>query len=216
MRGWLTSRNGAIALTIVFVVIPGLALLAVVVDQGLSKRSGAASLMILGFVVFGVGGILYTGRAMWQWPAGQTPRYLLWERGFVIAALLLNVLGLVLLEAMLHDDSSMARLGMVTYVFAAVIVVVAETTYLSKRESTREWAYPQVVLYVVLAFLAQAAFGVALLQTELVAGWAGWVTIIWNLAWLVILPIFSPRDIYYPVLHHVAPLLIGIALLAQG
>ena len=131
MRGWFTSRNTAVALTVVFVVMPALALLAVVVDQGLSERSGAASLLILSFVVFAVGGILYTGRAMWKWPAGQTPRYLLWERSSIIAAVLLTVLGLVLLEDMLVDggDSALARLGMFTYLFGAVIVVAAETTY---------------------------------------------------------------------------------------
>lgn len=218
MRGGFTSRNAAVALTVVFVIIPGLALLMVIIDQGLSERSGAASLMVLGFVVFGVGGILYTGRAIWQWPAGQTARYLLWERGFVIAAVLLNVLGLALLEDMLTraDGAALARLGLVAYELGAVIVVAAETAHLSTREGKRDWAYSQVVLYVVLAFLAQAAIGVALLQAELVAEWVGWVTIIWNLGWLLILPIFSPRDIYYPVLHHVAPLIIGIALLAQG
>jgi hypothetical protein len=73
--------------------------------------------------------------------------------------------------------------------------------------------YPHIVLHVVLAFLAQAAFGAALIQTGLVPSWVGWATIIWNLAWLICLPVTSPRDIYFPVLHHVAPLVIGIALL---
>lgn len=212
------GTRSIIALSVGIAVLVGLVLLVMIIDQGLTVRSGTASLMIFGFVVFGVGGMLYTGRAIWEWPAAQTARYLLWERGVVIAALLLNVWGLVLLEAMLHDagDSSIARLGMVTYLFGAVVVVVAETTYLGKHESTREWNYSQVVFYVVLAFLAQGAIGAALIQTELVAAWVGRATIIWNLAWLVILLIFSPRNIYYPVLHHVAPLLIGIALLAQG
>jgi hypothetical protein len=212
MQGWFTSRNGAMALGVVFVVVPGLALLAAMVDQGISERSGAASLLILGFVVFAVGGILYTGRAIWKWPAGQTGRYLLWERGFVIAAVMASVLGLVLLDDMLNSagDSGVGRLGMVSYLFGAAVVVMAETTYLGKRE----WVYPSIVFYVVVGFLAQAAIGAALVQTELVAAWVGWFAIIWNVVWLVILPIFSPRDIYYPVLHHVAPLIIGIALLA--
>jgi hypothetical protein len=88
---------------------------------------------------------------------------------------------------------------------------VAETAYLGKRE----WNYPQIVLYVVLAFLAQAAFGASLLQTGLVAAWAGWATVLWNVGWLLVMLFVRPRDIYYPVLHHVAPLLIGIALLIQ-
>jgi hypothetical protein len=106
-------------------------------------------------------------------------------------------------------DSFMARLGMVAYLFGAVVVIVAETAYLGKRD----WIYPQIVLYVVLAFLAQTAFGASLLQTGFVAGWVGWVTIIWNLGWLFVMLFVRPSDIYFPVLHHVAPLIIGIALL---
>ena len=33
------------------------------------------------------------------------------------------------------------------------------------------------------------------------------------LRWLVILPLATPKDIHFPVLHHVMPLVIGIALL---
>lgn len=82
--------------------------------------------------------------------------------------------------------------------------------------NNREWVYSQIVLYVVLAFLAQAAFGVALLRTGLVAGWAGWATIIWNLVWLIVLPIATPRDMYFPALQHTAPLIIGVALLVRS
>jgi len=177
----------------------------------LAERQITAILLIACFLVFTVGGILFTGRIIWKWPAAQTPSFLRWERGFVIAALLVNMLGLVLLEDMLRTagDSIIARLALVAYLVGAAIVMVAEMSYLHNRE----WVYPQIVLHVVLAFLAQAAFGVALLQTGLVASWAGWTTIIWNLAWLVILTITSPRNMYFPALHHVAPLIIGIALL---
>jgi hypothetical protein len=100
----------------------------------------------------------------------------------------------------------------VIYLIGAVVVVVAELSYLHNRE----WVYPQIVFHVVVAFLAQAAFGAALLQTGLVASWAGWTTIMWNLAWLLVLAIVSPRNMYFPALHHVAPLIIGIALLMKG
>jgi hypothetical protein len=66
--------------------------------------------------------------------------------------------------------------------------------------------YPLIVIYVVMAFLAQVAIGGALLQLGVLAAWIGWATILWNLAWLVALPIITPRDIYFPVLHHFAPL----------
>lgn len=179
-----------------------------------SERQSAGLLLILCFAVFTVGGILYTGRAIWQWPVGETVVYLRWERGLVIAAVVLTVLGLALLEGLLRNagDTLIGRLGFVTYLVGAALVMVAETTFLT----TRQFVDPQIVVYVVLAFLAQAAFGVALLRTGLLASWVGWATILWNLGWLVVLPIFSPRDLYYPVLHHTAPLLIGIALLLRS
>jgi hypothetical protein len=182
--------------------------------KGLVSGQGVAgSLLVLSFVIFAAGGILYTGRAVWKWPAGETSGYLRWERGFVMAAVLAMVLGLVLLERILEaaGDTLLAPLGMTTFLIGAVIVIVVETFRLSRQE----WVYAPIVVYVVLAFLAQAVFGVALLRTGLLPGWVGWATVIWNLAWLVALPIISPHDIYYPVLHHAAPVMIGIALLVR-
>lgn len=177
----------------------------------LLERQIAAILMIACGLIFVVGGTLFTGRAIWKWPIGQTPGYLYWERGFVVAALLINVLGLALLEDLLGaaGEALISRLALVSYLIGAVVVIVAEMSYLHNRD----WVYPSIVFHVVVAFLAQAAFGAALLQTGLVASWVGWVTIIWNLAWLIVLAIISPRNIYFPALHHIAPLIIGIALL---
>ena len=183
--------------------------------QGLlSERNMAAWLLILCAVVFLGGGILYMGRAMLKWPAADSPTYLVWERGFVIAAVVINVAGLALLEGILRTagDPVFARVGLIATVIAVAVLLTAEATFLNSQGDARA----QIVIYVVLAFLAQAAIGVGLLRTDVVAGWIGWATIIWNLGWLVLLPLVSPRDIYYPVLHHVAPLLIGIALLLKG
>lgn len=211
MKTWLTSQRGILTFTFLLAAGTGLALISAIANQSLSIRTVTASLLILGFAVFTIGGVLFAGRAFLKWPIEETSSYLIWERGFVIIGVLLNVVGLTLLEEMLRTagDSFLARAGMVTYFFGAVIVVSAETAYLGKRD----WLYPQIVFYVMVAFVAQAAFGAALLQTGLVAGWVGWTTIIWNMAWLLIMLIVRPRDVYYPVLHHVAPLIIGIALL---
>jgi hypothetical protein len=183
------------------------------VGSVLSEPRVTALLLIGGAVVFAVGGVLFTGRVIWRWPAGQSDRYLRWERSFVIAAVLLTALGLALLEDHLRaaGDPVIARLGTLAYLIAAVVVVVAETSFLHDRD----WNYPQIVFYVLTALLAQAAIGVGLLQTGLVAGWIGWATIAWNLGCLVVLPLASPRELYYPAIHHAAPLLIGIALLAR-
>jgi hypothetical protein len=72
------------------------------------------------------------------------------------------------------------------------------------------------VTYVVLALLAETVFGASLAQTGLVAAWVGWATIIWNLGLLLVMLIVRPHDIYFPVIHYVAPLAIGIVLLASG
>lgn len=213
MTTWITSRNGAITLSVLIAIGAGLALLSAIATQGLSTRTAVASLLVLCFVVFTFGGVLYAGRAFLKWQINETSSHVIWERGFVIGGVLATVLGLALLEDMLRaaGEPVLSRLGMVAYLFGAVVVIVAETAYLGKRD----WIYPQIVLYVVLAFLAQTAFGASLLQTGLVAGWAGWVTIIWNLGWLLVMLFVRPPDIYFPVLHHVAPLIIGIALLVR-
>ncbi|MDX1992902.1 MAG: hypothetical protein SF029_10950 [bacterium] len=211
MRTWFMSPTGTITLTVLIAIGAGLALLSAIAAQGVSTRTIAASLLILSLIVFGFGGALFTGRAFWGWPIDNS--HMSWERGFIIAAVLATVLGLALLEDLLRiaGDSGFARLGMMAYLVGAIVVVVAETASLGGRN----FVYPQIVLYVVLAFLAQAVFGAALLRTGLVAAWAGWATVIWNVGWLLIMLIVRPNDIYFPVLHHVAPLIIGIALLVR-
>lgn len=213
MKTWIASRTGTLTLTAIFAIAAGLGLLSAISAQGLSARTAAASLLVLCFVVFTFGGVLFMGRAFLKWPIAETSSHLLWERGFVIGGVLATVLGLVLLEDLLRaaGEPVLSRLGMMAYLFGAVVVVTAETAYLGKRD----WLYPQIELYVVLAFLAQAAFGASLLQTGLVAGWAGWATILWNVGWLLVMLILRPNDIYFPVLHHVAPLVIGITLLVR-
>jgi hypothetical protein len=182
--------------------------------QGLVvERRISASLLILCGVVFVVAGLLYTARAIWKWPVGQTPLYLRWERGLVIAAFMISVLGFVLLEDLLRNtgDTIFARSALAIYLISAAVLVVAETTFINTGALT----YPQIVAHVILTFLAQAAFGLALLLIGLLPGWVGWATIIWNLGCLVVVPITHSDDIYFPWLHYVAPLIIGITLLGQ-
>jgi hypothetical protein len=179
----------------------------------LTERRIAASLLILCGMVFVVGGILYMGRAILKWTAAQSDTHLMWERGFMIAAAVINVMGFVALESLLRNagDSIIARLALTAYLLATAVLLTAEGSFLNNHE----WVYSQVVLYAVLAFLAQAAFGAALLRTGLVPAWLGWATILWNLSWLAFFTIIRPPDVYYPVLHHAAPLIIGIALLVK-
>jgi hypothetical protein len=178
----------------------------------LSDQAFAGWLLILSAIIFCAGGMLYTGRAIWKWSAGQTHTYLVLERGFVITALLVAVLGFNLLERMLEaaGDRIMAPSGMALLLIAAAVVTVGETFFISRQG----WIYASFVVFVILAFLAEALFGGSLLHTGLLPAWIGWGVILWNLGWLVILPVAKPSDMYYPWLHYIAPLVIGIGLLA--
>ena len=90
-------------------------------------------------------------------------------------------------------------------------MLAAETFGLDLQETI----YAPIVVFIVLAFLGEAIFGAAILRTGLMPPWVGWTTIIWNLAWLVILPFARPQNMYYPWLHYIAPLIIGIMLLVR-
>ena len=170
-------------------------------------------MLIFSCLIFLVAATLFTIRFIWELPMGNTPAFSLWERGFVIAALLAVLLSFTQLKKVLEaeGDSILASTALVLFLVAAILAVVAETMSFPSDDII----YPPIVAYVILSFLGQAVFGIALLRTGLLPTWAGWVTIIWNLAMLIFLVVTKPQDMYYPWLHYVAPLLIGIALLRK-
>ena len=137
--------------------------------------------------------------------------YLIAERGLLMAAMLVSALGFCLLGDDQRRGSVLLRVGTLGYLAAGVVGVVAETMTLVDRA-----AYPTTAAYVVLAFLTQAVIGLALARSGLVAPWVGWLTLVWNLAWLVGLSLGSPGDIYFPILHMVMTIPIGIALLRSA
>ena len=174
----------------------------------------AGMFLVLGFVMMLVGALMFVSRSGSQGSAIPSPTYFVWERGFIMAAVILTAIGLMLLEEILHDggDRVLARIGATAYLFGAVLLVAGEAIGLPQGDEF----YPLIVIYVILAFLAQAAFGGAILHTGLLPVWVGWTTIVWNIGWLILLPLVTPNDIYFPVLHHLMPLLIGVLLLLQS
>jgi hypothetical protein len=171
-------------------------------------------LLILSALIFLPAGLLYTGRAIWKWPRAQTQGYLYWERGLVIAAILVATMGFLLLAQRLESagDRIVAPLGMLLILVGTVLVIAAETYFLSRQQ----WSSAAVSVFIFLSLLGQAAFGASILRTGLLPAWIGWATIAWGLAWMIILPIARPENMYYPWLHYVVPLLIGIALLLRN
>ena len=180
----------------------------------ISEQVVAGWLLILSAIIFVPSGLLFTGRVILKWPAAQSKSYLYWERGLVMTAVLVATLGLVLLERLLENasDRVLPPVAMTIFLSAAVLVLAAESFGLKLDE----YMYAPVVASVILAFIGQALFGAAILRTGFLPAWVGWAAVVWSLAWLVILPIARPHDMYYPWLHYVAPLIIGVALLKKG
>ena len=148
---------------------------------------------------------------------GGEPRsraHWVFERGSILSGVILIAIGFILLQSAFQNTAGaiLANIGATAYFFGGVLLVAAEALMLTL-------GYEKVVglinIYVGMAFLAEAIIGGALIQSGLLAAWIGWVIILWNIAWLIVLPILSRRDIYYPILHYVMPLMIGIALLVK-
>jgi hypothetical protein len=143
----------------------------------------------------------------------ETPTYFMWERGLLMAGFAIAALGVALLEIILSEAgvAVLARLGATAFLIGTVLALVAEAGILSEAGSTTSlMATTMVVL-----FVAEAILGGALLASHLSPDWVGWAVLVWNIGWLIILPVVSPRDLYYPILPFVPALLIGIALLLR-
>jgi hypothetical protein len=124
---------------------------------------------------------------------------------YVAAALGTAVLKLALGEA---GAAILGRLATAAFPMAASVAIVMEA--FNQGPSTL------VVIAVLLLFGAEALLGAATLARRLVPAWVGWAAVVWNVAFPVVLPIVSPGGIYYPALHAIPLLLIGIPLIRPG
>ena len=173
----------------------------------------AGMLLGLSFVANMAGVMMFSSR---EGTSGKPPpsfAYFALERSLFVGAAVIAALGLAALAVVLGEVHRRARIparaAAMISAAATVVLVIAEASGLRSDDPPTAF----IVAYVVTAFLAQAAFGVILLRTGFLPAWIGWAAIAWNLGWLVALPLLTPRDVYFPVLHHPIPLLIGIALL---
>jgi hypothetical protein len=183
-----------------------------------STEFSAGTVLILSFAALFVGALMYWMRGGIRGGAPPTHVYFVWERSFVIAAVVLTALGLALLEALLQNSAGgvLARVGAIAYLFGGVLVVATEATSLNQglHGNSLEQNWTPAIIYVVLALLAQAAIGGSLLQAGLLPPWIGWATVVWNIGWLLGF-LIKRGDIYIPFVHHVMPLVIGIALVTH-
>ena len=181
-------------------------------ETTLTMRRVSEILLIGSFVLHLVGVFMFNGRNVWF---AETRAYLNWERGLFMAAFLVSALGVSLLEIVLREiDASalvavLARLGATAFLIGATVAIVTEAASISGQSSVGAL----LVVMVVVLFVAEAILGGALLRSGILPAWVGWTVVVWNIGWLVVLPIVSPRDIYYPVLHFIPLLPVGITAL---
>jgi len=174
----------------------------------------AGLLLLLGVVASVIGVVMFQVRGGASGGLAPSADYYVWERSLFLSAVTLTAVGFVVFadHPNLGAGHVLARAGATAYLIGGIVGVVAETMDLTSAAADM---YPLLVVYVVVAFLAQAALGGGLRQADLLAPWIGWTTIVWNLGWLLTLVLLTPYDVYYPVIHHVAPLLIGGALVRR-
>ena len=175
----------------------------------------AGLVLLLGVFVTFPGLMMFLLRGGHRGGAPRSRTQYVTERASIMAGAGLTAIGFVLLADYLQTTAgrSLAIGGAAAYFFGSVLIVAAEALNLTLGYKQ---VYGLVVSFVVSACLAQIIIGGALLQATAIGAWLGWVTILWNAACLIGLSLFSRRDMYFPVVHQVAPLLIGLALLGLG
>jgi hypothetical protein len=143
----------------------------------------------------------------------STHAFLVAERSLFMAAMVLSALGFCLLDGRIQSPRAEAlmRLGTIAYLAAGIVGITAETLGLAGLTG-----YSTIVAYVVLAFIGQATIGGALVPSTLVPRWIAWATVWWNVCWLAGLVLARPQDVYFPVLHLVMPVFIGVALIRRS
>ena len=182
--------------------------------QSFSIQRAAGLLFVLIAVATFPGFMLFWQRRGHRGGPPRSHTHWVVERSSILSGVVLLAIGFMLLESAFRntDGFVLANIGASAYFFAGVLLVAAEALMLTLGYDK---VYGLINIYVVMAFLAQAAIGGALVVSGLLPAWIGWTTVVWNLAWLAVLALFARRDMYYPILHYVMPLVIGIALLVK-
>jgi hypothetical protein len=142
----------------------------------LEERRVAGSLLVTGFAILVVAAALYGDGA---YPAGHA-----WQSNALTVGLVLTLLGLTAFQVVLTDsgDRLLARLGAIAYLVGVVLWIVDDALDLAGGQFIFELERD----YVVLACLAIAAFGGAILRTRILPRWVGGMAVAWALVWTVL------------------------------
>lgn len=151
------------------------------------------------------------------------PGFVRWERGLIALGAIICALGFIVLAVALRASGKLmfSWVGLAVVALGTALIVIAELRVVFGLASTLDPSVrlpelggvnPLILLGVALTFIGQAVYGVSLLQSALTPEWTGWLMVIWNLGWLMVVFLLSARDPYYPVLFYTGPLVLSVLL----
>lgn len=200
----------------------------------------SAILLIGGWVMFWAGA--FTPPSRWWYPISPK-EYLeliashrgvwLWIAASFAVGVLLTLAGLIVLGTVLRSQGEhlWTELGQAAFLFGSILwlasIAFRATATISAAEETmstgtvplwfqpmRNWSGAIFAAYMVLAYLALAAYGKAFLQVQLVPSWVAWTHVVFGLVgalgFIVRIPLFDP-----PLMIHLVPGILGIVLLVR-
>ena len=148
-------------------------------------------------VLFGAGG-----------PGG--PALSEWQSRALGLGLVVTLFGLATLELIVRDagERVLGRLGTIAFLLGCISWIVGDAFALGGQP----WVFELEQNYVVLACFALAAYGWAILRTEVLPRWLGWTAIGWNMVWAVL---YLSRVVEAPLGPNLITLLFGLLLLRR-
>jgi hypothetical protein len=201
----------------------------------------AAILLIAGWVMFWAGA--FTPPYRW-WMGIPVKEYLeliaahkwtwIWIAGSFAVGVLLTLAGLIVLGTVLQagGERFWTALGQSAFLFGSLLwlasIAFRATATVSAAEETaatglvpswfepmRMWSTAMFAVYMVLAYLAIAAYGKALFAVEVAPAWVAWMHVVFGLAgavgFIVRFPLFDP-----PLMIHLVPGILGVVLLMRS
>ena len=116
-----------------------------------------------------------------------------WQKYWSIAFVVVTLYGLVIFEDILRaaGDHIFCRLGMVTFTLASAMWLIVVVLDLNDVWGGRDFES----FFIVLAFPAVLAYGLAILRTNVLARWIGIAVVLWSTVMLIhVFPTMKARS----------------------
>lgn len=203
-------------------------------------------LLAIAFVLFASGVTLPErggiGRRVWSVPheeVGKNPRIWRLANALFTASGVVSAVGLVLLALRLTESGSqlLAPVSAVLFLIANILwivfsayrsAVIPWASAIWEKDGQlptaytpiADWAYSLGSTYMFVGYLATAALGGAILETDLVSAWIGWLGVVWGLALALVMTIGwpGPKDqdgtfAHIPAWVQIVPAVVAVALI---